>query len=211
MTFTGAGAFEGYRDYNGGMFVLERRLANRWQARLSYVLSKTNGTVINSGTAGFASALTETPNSSLINRDGRVPLDRPHEVKLFAGYQVPKAEFSINAYFRHLSGQTYTPFFRVTATRINWTTSNDIHLEPQGENRIPALNMLDLRLEKVFTRDVHRFGIYADIENALNGSALLTRNARYPSASIAGNAVLFGGATAVTPARQITFGVRWSF
>jgi hypothetical protein len=35
--------------------------------------------------------------------------------------------------------------------------------------------------------------------------------ARFPSASIAGNTVNFGGVTAVTPARQITFGVRWSF
>lgn len=211
INYPGAGAFNGYRDYNGGMFVLERRMADRWQARLSYVLSKTNGTVTNSATAGFASSLFETPNTSLINRDGRVPLDRPHEVKVFAGYQIPKAEISLNAYFRHVSGQTYTPFFRVTSGRINWTASNDINLQPQGENRIDALNVLDLRLEKVFSVDVHRFGLYVDLENALNGSAILTRNARFPSASIAGNTVLFGGATAVTPARQLTIGARWSF
>jgi len=44
-----------------------------------------------------------------------------------------------------------------------------------------------------------------------NGSPVLTRNARFPSAAIAGNTVLYGGATAVSPARQATIGVRWSF
>ena len=34
---------------------------------------------------------------------------------------------------------------------------------------------------------------------------------RYPSAAISGNTVLFGSATAVTAARQVTFGARWSF
>lgn len=211
VNYPGAGTLNGYRDYNGGMFVLERRLKDRWQARISYVLSKTSGTVTNSATAGFASSLFENPNTSLINREGRVPLDRPHEVKVFAGYQIPKVEVSFNAYFRHVSGQTYTPFFRVPSARVNWTGSVDVNLQPQGENRIDALNVLDLRLEKVFSFDVHRFGLYADIENALNGSAILTRNSRFPSASIAGNAVLFGGATAVTPSRQITLGARWSF
>jgi hypothetical protein len=211
FTYPGAGAFEGYRDYNAGMFVLEKRLSNRWQARLSYVYSKTEGTVINNSTAGFSNTLFETPNTSLINRDGRVPLDRPHEVKFFAGYQIPKAEVAFNAYFRHVSGQTYTPFTRVTAGRINWTGSADIHIQPQGENRIDGLNVLDLRAEKVFSFDVHRFGVYVDLENALNSSAFLTAQNRYPSAAIAGNTVAFGNVTAVTPARQITFGARWSF
>ena len=210
-TYPGAGTLNGYRDYNAGMFMLERPMRNRWQARISYVYSKTEGTVTNNGTNGFASSLFETPNTSLINRDGRVPLDRPHELKVFAGYQVPKIAVSLNGAFRRVSGQTYTPFARVGAGRINWTGSADIQLEEQGRNRIDALNVLDLRLEKTFSANVHRFGVYADIENALNASAVLTRNARFPSASIAGNTVNFGGVTAVTAARQITFGARWSF
>lgn len=211
VDFPGAGTFNGYRDYNGAMFVLERRFANRWQARASYVYSKTNGTVVNNGTAGFASSLTETPNTSFINRDGRVPLDRPHEFKLFGGYQIPRVEISFNAYYRHLSGQTFTAFARQSATRVNWTASNDVQIETQGANRIKPQNIVDLRLEKVFSRDVHRFGIYADLENAFNSSAILTRQNRFPSAVIGGNTVPFGNVATVTPSRQITFGLRWSF
>lgn len=211
VTYPGAGSIDAARDYNAGMFVLSRRFANRWQAQASYVYSKTAGSVTSASQAAFSSALFETPNTSLINRDGRVPLDRPHEFKLFAGYQVPVVEVSLNASFRGTSGTTYTPFNRVSATRANWTASQDIQLETQGSRRNDPIRILDLRVEKVFSFDVHRFGIYADVENALNNGVVTARNARFPSVGISGNTVLFGSATAVTAARQITIGARWSF
>ncbi len=211
VTYPGAGSIEADRDYHAGMFVLGRRFANRWQAQVSYVYSRTSGTVTSASQAAFATALWETPNTSLINRDGRVPLDRPHELKLFAGYQIPVIEVAVNASFRGTSGTTYTPFNRLAAARVNWTTSQDVQLEPHGSYRNDPIRILDLRIEKVFAYDVHRFGLYADVENTLNNGVVTVRNARYPSVGISGNTVLFGSATAVTPARQITFGVRWSF
>lgn len=211
VTYPGAGSVDANRDYNAGMFVLGRRFANRWQAQLSYVFSKTSGTVTNASQAAFSSSLFETPNTSLINRDGRVPNDRPHEFKLFAGYQVPVIEVAVNASFRGVSGTTYTPFNRITATRGNWTASQDIQIEPQGSYRNDPVRILDVRVEKVFSYDVHRFGIYADIENATNSGVITVRNNRFPSVGIRGNTVLFGSPTAVTAARQITVGARWSF
>jgi hypothetical protein len=211
VNFPGAGAVDAYRDYNGAMFVVSRGYANRWQGQISYVYSKTNGNVTSGTFSGVSSGQFETPNTILINRDGRVPLDRPHEFKLFAGYQIPKIEVSLNGYWRSLSGQTYTAFSRQAASRFNWTSSLDVQLEEQGTDRVETLNLLDLRLEKVFNAGVHRFGIYADIENVFNANAALTRNARYPTVSISGNPVQYGSVTAVTAARQTTFGVRWSF
>ncbi len=211
VTYPGAGGIDAYRDYNGAMFVLTKRFSNRWQGQASYVFSKTVGTVTTGTFEGVSSATWETPNTSLINRDGRVPLDRPHELKVFAGYQIPKIEVSVNAFFRATSGRTYTPFNRVASSRVNWTSSVDIHLEEQGRYRTEAVRTVDLRLEKVFSADVHRFGLYADVENMFNTGAALTRNARFPSVTITGNVVDFGGATAVVAPRQITFGARWSF
>jgi hypothetical protein len=130
---------------------------------------------------------------------------------LFGSYQIPVIEVALNASFRGTSGTTYTPFNRVASGRVNWTSSVDVQLEPQGGYRNDPIRILDLRLEKVFSYDVHRFGFYTDIENVLNNGVVTVRNARYPSVGISGNTVLFGSATAVTPARQITFGVRWSF
>jgi len=186
------------------------------QGQISYVYSKTTGNLPSSSQGGFASGQFETPNGSLINRDGRVPLDRPHEFKAFVGYQVPKVEMSFNAYFRALSGTTYTGFARVTSGTINWTGSNDIFIEPQGSNRNDFIRLLDLRVEKVFSAGVNRFGVYADLENALNSGVVTARSTRWPSntlTNIDGSRVVVqpGGATAIAAPRQITFGVRWSF
>jgi hypothetical protein len=211
VNYVGAGSVESYRDYNGVMLVLNKTYSNRWQGQVSYVYSKTEGNVTSASQAGFASSQFETPNTILINRDGRVPLDRPHELKVFAGYQIPKVEVSLNGYWRTVSGQTYTPFSRQTAGRVNWTSSVDVNLQPFGFDRVETLNMLDLRLEKVFNYRVNRFGIYADIENVFNANPALTRNDRFPSTTISGNTVAYGNVTAVAAARQTTFGVRWSF
>ncbi len=86
-----------------------------------------------------------------------------------------------------------------------------MQLEPQGSYRNDTVRILDLRVEKVFSYRFHRFGVYADIENASNSGVVTVRNQRFPSVGISGNTVLFGSPTAVTPARQITFGARWSF
>jgi hypothetical protein len=203
------GSASAYRDYDGLMLVFTRPIQNRWQTQLSYVLSKAEGTVPSSG-ALFGQF--DTPNSILINRDGLVPIDPRHEFKLFFGYQIPKVEVGANMGYRGISGQTYTPFQRIASSTTNWTTSNvDVFIEEQGSYRNDMLNIVDLRLEKVFSTGYNRFGVYADIENLFDVGTVTTRQNRYPSAVISGNTVLFGDATAVTPARQITFGARWSF
>ena len=84
------GSADATREYNGLMLVLTRPIQNRWQAQLSYVLSKTEGRVTSGGNAGVSSVQFETPNTILINRDGPVPLDRRHEFKGFLGYQIPE-------------------------------------------------------------------------------------------------------------------------
>jgi len=216
VNFPGAGSLDIYRDYRGAMFVLSRAYANRMQGQISYVFSKTTGNLPSSSQAGFASGQFETPNGSLINRDGRVPLDRPHEFKAFVGYQVPKVEMAFNAYFRAISGTTYTGFTRLTSGTINWTGSNDVFIEPQGSNRNDFLRLLDLRVEKVFNAGVNRFGVYADLENALNSGVVTARSTRWPTntlTNIDGSRVVLqpGYATAIAAPRQITVGLRWSF
>jgi len=216
VSFPGAGDVDIYRDYRGVMFVLSRAYANRFNGQVSYVYSKTTGNLPSSSSGGFNSSQFETPNLSLINRDGRVPLDRPHEFKALIGYQIPKVEVALNGYFRALSGTTYTGFTRVSSGVFNWNSANDVFIEPQGTNRNDFIRILDLRVEKVFNAGVNRFGVYADLENALNAGVVTGRNARWPSNTLTnldGSRVVLqpGFATAVTAPRQITIGARWSF
>jgi hypothetical protein len=209
--FNGAPAADAYRTYNGGMFVLSRSFADRWQAQVSYVYSKTKGTVTNGSFSGVQGSQFQTPNLALVNADGLVGFDRKHEVKVFAGYQIPKVEISANVSYRYLSGLPWTPFQRVPAGTFNWTGSIDLNLEPRGSRRTEGQQLLDLRLEKVFNVGINRLGLYMDAENLFNAGFVTAVQTRNPAVTIGGTSVPLGGVTSITAARQLTFGGRWSF
>ena len=53
------------------MFVLDRRFTNRWQGRVSYVYSKSEGYLRNNGAPTYGQeAFFETPTLSLVNSFG---------------------------------------------------------------------------------------------------------------------------------------------
>ncbi len=209
--YNGAPAANAYRTYNGGMFVLTRALQNRWQAQISYVYSKTKGTVTNGSFSGITSSQFQTPNLALVNADGLVGFDRTHEIKVFAGYQIPKIEVAANMYYRYLSGTPWTPFQRVGSGTFNWTGSIDILLEPRGSRRTEGQQLMDIRFEKVFNVGANRLGLYLDAENLFNAGFITGVQTRNPSSTIAGTSVPLGGVTSITAPRQLTFGGRWSF
>ncbi len=206
-----------YRKYRGLLLVLQKALRNRWQAQLSYVLSKTTGTINNSSYAGISSGQFETPNTIAINTDGPTGFDRRHEVKLYASYQVPKAEVLVSGYWRYLSGSPYTAVSRMPGSRFGWPSSLFVNLEPLGTYLNDSQANLDLRLEKVLDFGIHRFGVYADISNAFNKGVVRTRVDRYPNLTLTNPAngesvrVQFGDPRNMNAGRQVTFGGRWSF
>ena len=234
FAYNGAPPANAYRTYNGAMFVLQRALMNRWQAQLSYVYSKTKGTVTNSGFAGVSSSQFQTPNLVHFNTDGLVGNDRTHEFKAFAGYQIPKVEVAANFYYRALSGTAWAPFARVSAGTFRWTGSLDLSLEPRGSRRTGCWyptglssetgckmqHLFDLRLEKVFNVRDNRIGLYMDAENLFNNVFPTSVQTRNPSGAVnyvdadgnrASTTVLLGNPLTLNVARQITFGARWSF
>jgi len=206
----------GTRQYKGIMLQFQRALRDRWQAQISYVLSSTTGTIRNSSTSGVSSGQFETPNTIVVNAGGPTDYDRRHEVKIFAGYQIPKAEISVNAYFRYLSGWPYSPYVRVGTGTTAWSSTLNINLVERGYFVTPNSTNLDLRFEKVFDIGLHRFGIYADISNTLNRAYMTSPQTRYPNISLTdlkgkSFTVKFGDPTAINAGRQITLGGRWSF
>jgi hypothetical protein len=218
------------RTYKGLMLVFQRAYKNRWQAQVSYVLSKTEGTVSNSQSAGIASGQFETPNTILVNADGPTAFDRRHEVKIFAGYQIPVVEVNLSGYWRYLSGYPYVPYARVRAGSglgVNWTSYINTNLVASGANpnfMTESETSTDLRLEKVFNLGIHRIGVYADIQNVFNEATILSVQTRYPDRtlsyhdpassdpnSITDVKVPFGAPLTVSAGRQVTLGFRWSF
>jgi hypothetical protein len=225
------GTMHAYRKYKALMFTLGRRYADRWQAQVSYVYSKSEGTVNNTSEGLFArSAFYETPTLALTNADGILTNDRPHELKAFLGYEIPKLDISVNAMVRSISGPTYTPYQRFSSSTLNYSTAGyyfgfssgrQPSLEPRGSRRLPTESVLDLRLEKVFNvAGNNRISVFADFLNVTNSGTVIGRLARVPSTTLAlpppaeigtTEAIAFEAPSAIRAPRQINLGARWSF
>jgi len=218
----------GYRKYQGLMLIFQRAYKDRWQAQISYVLSRTTGTISNSTYGGISSGQFETPNTIVGMYDGPTEYNRTHEIKVFVGYQIPKAEISVNAYWAYLSGWPYAAYKSVSKSDSNWSGSVSVNMNERGSSAPdPVTKMgiyqwtdnrshLDVRFEKVFKFGMHRFGLYGDVQNMLNAAGITTRESRYPNRSLTdyeGNSFTlnFGGPRAMQAAPQVTFGARWSF
>lgn len=213
-----------FRHYKSLMFVLNKRLTNRWQAQVSYVLSKTVGTNDNStfGAAAGNSNTWKTPLTAVTNADGLVGEDRRHEFKVLAGFEIPKVEVSVNAYYRFLSGIPYNVRYRLDSTDrallgypSSPTTQRTMLLEPRGSASLENQSLLDLRVEKIFKLggDSGRISVYADIANLFNAGTVSEVEDRVDGESLGPDLVHvpLGGPLSLVPPRQVTLGARWSF
>jgi len=107
----------------------------------------------------------EDPND-YTNAYGRMPADRPWILKIQAGYTFP---WDILASFSWIY-QTGRPYLSFTSFRPDQGRRKVI-TEPRGDNRFPAWNMLDLRLQKTFNiSDTVKFHAIFDLWNVLNAN-----------------------------------------
>jgi hypothetical protein len=215
------GTADPYRNYKGLMLVLTKRLSHRWQTQASYVYSQVRGTWDNDNSNSYGSSYRwASPTTALVNTDGKMINDPTHEVKVYATYQIPKIEVAVNAYYRNITGQTYTPYDQLSSSDLSFPQSSRgrrLLLEPRGSSRLDTQSLLDLRLEKVFKiGDRDNVGVYLDIRNLFNADMVTEAIDRYPSSATVdaeGNSVdvPFGAASGLVDPRQVTLGLRWSF
>jgi hypothetical protein len=203
-----------HRSYKAMMLLLNSSMKRRLGFQVSYVLAKAEGNVSNSGGGAYLGNTTwNSPNTAIINAVGELTNSRRHEVKADVTYNVPKVDVFVGALYFGYSGTTYTPFGQYSNGQLSLPTSarRQIFLEPRGTERNDFYHDVDLRAEKAFRLQGHRFGVYADIINLFNTATVTSRQARYPSTTIGGNTVAYQAPTAVQGARQVTFGGRWVF
>lgn len=198
-----------HRDYRGLMLVLSNSLRGRLGYQFSYVLSKAEGNVDNSGFGAYLGGSPWTSPNNLINADGELTNSRRHEVKMYFTYNVPVVDVMVGGNYTGLSGRPYTPSFIFTNSQLptGGSSRRTIFLQPRGTERTDFVHQVDLRAEKVFNLQGHRFGIYADMLNLFNDNAVTVRQATYPSSG----GIDYQAPTGIQGARQITFGGRWSF
>ena len=102
-----------------------------------------------------------------------------------------------------------TPNVQVSSSQLSVGSSarRTIFHEPRGARRTEFVHNVDLRAEKVFNIQGHRFGVYADMTNLFNSNAVTAVQQRTPSSG----GITFMAPTGIQGARQVTFGGRWSF
>ena len=216
FTYTGAdgstiGVADPKRTYKALMLVLTNSLRTHFGYQFSYVLSKSEGTVDNSGEGNYlGGTFWQGPNTALINSYGELTNSRRHEIKAYFTYQIPRIDVMLGGNYTGFSGRPYTPFEVYSNSQLpvgGSSARRTIFLEPRGSQRNQFENQVDLRIEKAFLVQRNRFGIYADIINLFDSAAVLSVQARYPSSG----GIAYGAPTGIQSARQVTFGARWMF
>lgn len=211
------GTIDAKRNYKALMAVLSKRMSHRWQGQLSYVLSKTEGTISNGSLASAGtSTFFENPNYALVNSFGPAINDRTHEVKVLLQFEVPVVDVSVGTYYRYLTGRTYAAHQQFSGTALPGFPSSAWRrpfIEPRGDRRLPSESVLDLRLEKVFRIGQDRLAVYSDITNVFNAEVITSVQERYPNRATAGfdDPIAFDAPATINAPRQIQFGARWSF
>lgn len=190
-----------YRRYDAVEFFASKQLNHGLSLSGSLVWSKLRGN--SPGDIGFGGANTpflDDPNT-LINFPGRLTNDPTIAWKIVGAYALPWG-FNTGFYFRHSTGNTWTPVVRVPG--LTYTPKVIILLEPAGSRRLPSTNQLDMRIEKEFPLNRGQLRFAIDIFNVFNNANVLAVQNRF---GVSG----FGTPIAFNDPRQIRIGAGYSF
>jgi hypothetical protein len=178
-----------YRRYRAVQFIGGRRYSQHVEFNASYTWSRTVGNYNNAYASNAANAdlgisgVFANPNK-LINTDGRTPQDFTHELKVLGTYELtPLGGARLSGVYRLQSGR---PWARSAAFGIQ-TGGVPIFVEPRGARQTPAVNTMDLRVEKTWKRSssAAKLGVFVDVFNVWNqGVALRINNASGPNLGV---------------------------
>jgi len=173
-----------FMDYDGLEFKVTKRMADNWQALISYNYSDARG-LMGRNYAGPASSQESRVRAGAIGRDpnqftnaeGNLLNDRTHTFIFTGTYEIPNLELLIGANYRYFTGK---PWASQASPRLPQGRKS-IYLEPLGSRRLSSQNNLDLRISKIFRfGEAGKFEILADILNVFNETAeqdIASRNA----------------------------------
>jgi hypothetical protein len=180
-------------DYNGVELTLSKRFSGRWQM----LAGLTFGT--NRGGALTAADLND-PNVSQNFADGVVGPDSKYALRLAGSYLLP-GNFNFAMSLVSNGGYPYQSTYNVTRTVFPALTraTQTVRLSERGDERLPNVTLLDLRLSRAFKIGGGRsINPQIDVFNVTNASTFLTINPavgsvyRVPTEILAPRIVRFG-------------------
>jgi hypothetical protein len=200
-----------YRRYTALQVIGRRQQGRLWQFQGSYTWSRSRGTAdngLNSNASGpdlGANGIGANPNRA-INADGPTTFDFTHEVKLLGTWRLPQwGGLNVSTVYQYHTGVAWGRTVGIPGIFVTF----GVRVEPRGTRRTPALNTLDLRVEKTFTfGDQGRVGLFADVLNLAN-QGIPDPSFRRPVVTFSGPA--FGLPQFWLPPRTVRAAVRVSF
>lgn len=189
-----------YRRYDGIELYANKQFGGKISVSGSFVYSKLTGNSPGDVTFGGAStSFLDNPNS-LINFPGKLVNDPTLAWKVFGTYELPWG-FNTGWYFRHSSGDTWTPRVRVAAAG---NPNIVINAEEAGSRRLPAQNLLDMRVEKQVLLYGGQLRFTMDVFNVFNNAYALRVSDRIEDPN-------FGTPFLYNEPRTIRLGLRYTF
>ncbi|MDQ2943121.1 MAG: hypothetical protein M3R21_05550 [Candidatus Dormibacteraeota bacterium] len=199
--------FPGTQRYKGLELTVTRRLSNRWQVMGSYAWSRLDGDLI---------VDPNNPNSTIpSNAQGRGSNDQPRAFKLIGLYAAPW-RINIGLNYQGLSGLPSDRTFRAALAQGSTT----VRAEPRGAYRADFLNLLSLKVDKMFQLHHHaRVSGFFELHNVLNTNAAqgsigtLTQAFASQTAFDAAKATTsyFGRVQEIVAPRIVKLGVKYTF
>jgi hypothetical protein len=162
-----------YRRYHAVQLIGSKRYAKATEFQASYTWSRTVGSYNNDFSSNAANNDLSTngnfvnPNRAL-NAEGRTPQDFTHEVKVLGTYRLPAwGGVNVSGVYRYQTGR---PWARSASGFGSQTELFALYMEPRATRELPAVNTLDLRLEKTWkpSQKLGTLGGFVDVFNAGN-------------------------------------------
>ena len=195
-------------EFRGLDVNFERRMTRRWMLLGGVTWSRYRGApygYINSALAQFDDL--NNPNFNF-NRLGLIATDAPVIFKLGGTYNLPWGVV-LSSNFQHVSGYPEWATYTVTSAILGQTLTQNsqlMYIEPSGFNRLPSLNLWDMRFAKEFRlRDRYKIQPEFDIYNLNNSAAVQSVN------QSANAGALFLNPTSVLPPRLFKVGLEVLF
>ena len=135
-----------------------------------------------------------------INNQGAVGFDAPYQIRGGFSYTLPR-DVQFSGSIREQSGLPQTRTYPVTTAQVPGLTqvTQNVQVAQRGEFRYPWVNLVDLRVAKVFRFGDRRFEPTIDVFNVFNNNAVTNAvqtvgsSLGRPSAIVMGRLVRIGG------------------
>jgi len=188
--------------YNGIEITAQKRFSQRWQMVAGFTAGKNSGGVNSTGGTPAGQTGTSTtgagdlndPNNTLYS-NGIVGNDSKYAFRLSGSYRAPydiqvAGTMVSNTGYPYISTYAVTRALAASAGVALTRASQTVFLSDRGDERYPAVTLIDLRISRIFRFGARRIEPTFDIFNLGNASTITTLTSAVGGTYLVPNAIV---------------------